>query len=88
VSPGPNFFYYPLHPTVRETVQFIDLTPDGDAPRLVSRRWRFGDGSAATEPWPTHRFERDGDYDVELIVRTETGGLTSVTRTVRVAPAD
>jgi PKD repeat protein len=87
VSPSANFFYYPLHPTAHETVQFVDLTPDGDASELVSRRWRFGDGSSASDPWPTHRFERGGDYDVELIVRTASG-LASVTRTVRVAPSD
>ncbi len=76
-----NFFYYPLNPTVDDTVQFIDLTADG-----ATRGWRFGDGSTAADPWPEHRFERDGSYDVELSVCTEAGDVVSVTRALRVAP--
>ena len=82
MSPSANFFYYPLRPSTRDDVQFIDLTADGDG-----SDWRFGDGSGATDPWPTHRFEREGDYDVELTVRTGTG-VVCVTRTVRIAASD
>ena len=88
VSPVVNFFYYPLNPSTRDAVQFIDLTPDGGVTAIVSRSWHFGDGSRAGDPWPSHRFESDGDYDVELAVRTGNGDVVSLTRTVRVSPSD
>ena len=83
VPPDANFFYYPRGPSAREAVHFIDLTPDRNE-AIVSRAWRFGDGFTAAGPWPIHRFECGGDYDVELIVKTAAGGVASVTRTVRV----
>src|SRR5919204_4493644 len=64
VPPDANFFYYPRGPSAREAVHFIDLTPDRNE-AIVSRVWRFGDGSTASGPWPIHLFECGGDYHVE-----------------------
>ena len=86
MSPSANFFYYPTNPSTREVVHFIDLTPEDTETQVVARSWDFGDGHIAHEAWPSHRFECDGDYDVELIVRTAAGGVATVTRTLRVYP--
>ena len=35
--------------------------------------WDFGDGNTSTQPNPVHNYERDGTYEVKLVVENECG---------------
>ncbi|MEQ8472411.1 MAG: S8 family serine peptidase [Marinoscillum sp.] len=42
----------------------------------TSFSWEFGDGSASTEPQPTHFYEVPGYYDVSLTINSSNGEVT------------
>ena len=79
------------------TADFLALPEKGRAPLTVRFRnlsrgadewnWDFGDGTAAADREPEHRFEKPGAYDVTL--RARGGGTEDrVSRTVKVAGPD
>lgn len=57
-------------------------TVEGD----VANRWQwdFGDGDYSFDRNPVHSYATVGDYDVKLIVQTEKGCSSTVTKKVRV----
>ncbi len=44
---------------------------------IVSYRWRFGDGTTATGPSPSHAYSAAGSYRVELSVTDDDGAVDS-----------
>ena len=40
--------------------------------------WDFGDGNTSTQPNPLHNYERDGTYEVKLVVENECGRDSAV----------
>jgi len=76
-SPQADFSFTPSDPCILDEVHFTDRStdPDGD---IVSWHWDFGDGATSDERNPTHRYEREGTFTVELVV-TDNDGLTDET---------
>lgn len=60
------------------TVQF---SSDGSAPadpaNTLTYAWDFGDGSSSTQADPSHTYDADGTYNVQLVV-TESNGNTGI----------
>lgn len=46
--------------------------------------WEFGDGSQSTDINPSHQYDNDGDYSVQLVVTTDKGCVDSLTKTAEV----
>ncbi|TCJ14473.1 PKD domain-containing protein [Flaviaesturariibacter flavus] len=75
-----------------DTMQFCDrglITANSDSTSsndpIVSYDWNFGDGGRYTVPNPTHNYTAPGQYDVTLVVKTQTGCTdTLVKRPVKV----
>lgn len=49
----------------------------------TSYEWNFGDGGASTDENPTHTYQEEGTYEVELIVTNECGA-SSITYLIEV----
>ena len=58
--------------------------PDGS---IASYAWDFGDGQSGTAATPSHSYAAAGTYQVKLTVTDNSGGTSSVTNPVTVAPA-
>ena len=75
--PVARFQFSPSTPAQLASVQFIDTSTDSDG--IISTwHWDFGDGATSDERNPTHRYEREGTFTVELAV-TDNDGLTDET---------
>lgn len=61
----------------------VTSDPGGEVMRW---QWYFGDGETADGVRPTHRYEREGAYQVRLVARDNEGGVASATTTVTVMP--
>lgn len=64
---------------------FTDTSSDADGD-VLSREWRFGDGSTATTPTATRTYAAAGTYDVTLTVTDDDAAAGTATRTVTVSP--
>jgi large repetitive protein len=80
-APTAGFTADPAAGTAPLTVRFSD----GSGGTVDSRSWDFGDGGTSIETSPVHIFTDAGTYSVNLTV-ANSGGSTSATRTVSVAP--
>lgn len=59
------------------TVNFFSDAKDADG-RIASYLWNFGDGTTSTEANPTHIYNAEGNYTVNLTV-TDDKGLSATT---------
>jgi len=55
---------------------------------IETSAWDFGDGTASSDGYPTHRYTADGDYLVKLTVTTSDGRTASTEQTVSVRTHD
>ncbi|ALI98414.1 gliding motility-associated C-terminal domain-containing protein [Rufibacter tibetensis] len=53
----------------------------------MTYRWDFGDGTTSTAQAPRHRFPKEGNYTVKLVVTSTKGCQDSVSRTVTINSA-
>ena len=60
------------------TISFTVHASDPGA-RIVSYRWRFGDGAISRSRSPSHRYRRAGIYTVRLVVSDSAGATVTVT---------
>ncbi|MBP7056921.1 PKD domain-containing protein [Candidatus Gracilibacteria bacterium] len=60
------------------TVNFKSQAADSDG-RIVSYLWNFGDGKTSTEANPTHIYDTEGNFTVNLTVTDDKGGSTTTT---------
>lgn len=51
---------------------------------ITAYEWKFGDGTTGTGRTVQHAYGADGDYSVELTVRTAKGGVANTVQTVSV----
>jgi PKD repeat protein len=85
IAPTASFKYSPSEPTVGEDVQFVDESTDPEG-KLTSWLWNFGDGYTSTIKNPTHKYQKEGTYNVTLTV-TDDEGLTDTTSKILVIKA-
>jgi PKD repeat protein len=89
-APVASFYFYPIEPTVFDTVQFTSQSYDpgqGYNP-VYTLTWDFGDHSTATGGWPQHQFARDGNYTTKLTITTPDGRSASTSQVVHVRTHD
>ncbi len=53
---------------------------------ITTYLWNFDDGNLSNEEEPTHTYDNDGNYDIELLVETNHGCKDSITEQVTVHP--
>ena len=63
-------FYFGLDTTVTTTVYFTDMSWSMDD--ITGWDWNFGDGNTSNEQNPTHTYDEDGEYTVDLSITTPT----------------
>ena len=88
-TPAPIVDFFPgvADPSIFTDIPFYDATNDpGGSTHTVT--WTFGDGSASTDQYPSHRYARDGAYDVTLVAVTADGRTGSATKTISVRTHD
>ena len=62
-------------------IKFIDASYDIDG-NIVNYTWDFGDGNISYEKNPSHRYAKDGIYNVRLIVRDDDGGINETVKAI------
>ena len=84
-EPVAGFGCSPSTPASGDLVRFFDYSYDPGHQGIVGWRWAFGDGSVSEDRRPEHRYEVDGDYNVELVATTPDGreGIARATIEVR-----
>ncbi len=82
-KPEAEFSYTPSNPTTKDKIQFSDGSTDTDGD-IQSRSWDFGDGNSSTSEEPTHRYEDEGSYTVQLTVEDDKGATDSVSKSINV----
>jgi PKD repeat protein len=70
---------------VSDAVQFVDCSHDPGARGIAWRAWDFGDGETSVGTSPSHRYERDGVYEVILTLATYDGRVDRHVREVHVS---
>jgi PKD domain len=86
--PQASFVSYPGDPSTLDNVQFIDTSYDPAQAGISSEQWDFGDGAAAGGCCPTHKYNSDGDYTVQLAITTTDGRTASTSQTIQVRTHD
>lgn len=85
--PQADFDFTPEQPKEDEQVDFSDQSMEGDA-TVDIWEWNFGDGSTSNEQNPTHAYEEEGAYTVELTVEDENNLLDTKTTEIEVNQED
>lgn len=68
-----------------QVVTFSDLSSDSDG-SIVSRTWRFGDGTTSTTASPVKTYTAEGIYSVTLTVTDDDGATGTYTARVKAGP--
>jgi len=76
-EPIADFCYSPEKPVEGEVVGFIDQSTETDG-EIVDWSWYFDDGTTSEEQNPSHAYQEEGTYTVELIVTDENGLSDSI----------
>jgi PKD repeat protein len=82
--PVADFTYSPTSPKVGDNVQFTDSSSDPEGKGLTSWLWDFGNGDTSTLKSPTHKYQKAGQYVVNLTVTDDVGATTSTTKIINV----
>jgi PKD domain-containing protein len=88
LAPVAGFFYFPIPPSVFDTIQFIDNSFDPGQAAIQTFTWNFGDGSMSTDSNPAHQYSADGDYTVEHSITTSDGRSASTSQLIQVRTHD
>jgi len=72
-------------PSTFDEIQFTDTTSVAEDGEIVEWHWDFGDGGTSDEQNPTHQYNEDGSYEIELTVTSDEGARKSTTREIEVA---
>jgi hypothetical protein len=86
--PQADFYYYPGDPSRFDTIQFQDISYDPGNLGFQTYEWNFGDGAVASGSSATHKYSKDGDYQVTHTVTTIDGRTASIIQTVQVRTHD
>jgi hypothetical protein len=84
IEPIPGFSITPLHPTIKDSIQFTDTSYDPDG-IITQWFWDFGDGNSSTSKNPTHTYIQSGQYTVTLQVTDNDRGIKSTTESISIS---
>ena len=74
-----DFYFMPLHPSPKSKVYFRGNFSDG-----INATWYFGDGSFSYGKNATHVYEKEGNYEIKLLLYCN-GLKKEITRSIVVA---
>jgi PKD domain len=83
-----SFAVTPLSPSVFDLIRFFDYSYDRGRVGIASRFWQLGDGTTSNEALPTHRYNDDGEFTIQLTVTTADGRIGFAEQVVRVSTHD
>lgn len=83
-----SFYYWPIEPSVFDTIQFYDASYDPANQGIQFQSWDFGDGTTATGCCTNHKYAKDGDYTVQLVATTTDGRNNTYAQPVSVRTHD
>ncbi|HWG90309.1 MAG TPA: PKD domain-containing protein [Candidatus Thermoplasmatota archaeon] len=81
--PQTDFTWIPKTPTTYMDIPFQDISKDVDG-SIRAWSWDFGDGGTSTLRNPTHRYVREGIYNVTLVTRDNDGDTNRITKLILV----
>ncbi len=81
--PTASFSYSPTSPTTEDTLDFTDESTDSDG-SISSWSWTFGDGTTSSSQNPSHSYDSNGTYTVELKVEDDEGATDTTTKDITV----
>jgi len=85
VVPTADFTYFPIEPSILDTVDFTDTSTDLDG-TIASWSWDFGDGTTSTDQNPSHQFIIADQYTVSLTVTDDDGAIDTINIILDVSP--
>lgn len=87
-TPVAAFVVEPSEPAAGEEIRLLDLSYDPAGDGIAFRAWDLGDGTTSIAGQPTHRYVRDGLYDVSLRVTARDGRVGIASARIAVATHD
>ena len=87
-TPVASFVVEPSEPAAGEEIRLLDLSYDPAGDGIAFHTWDLGDGTTSIAGRPTHRYVRDGFYDVSLRVTAHDGRVGIASARVAVATHD
>ncbi|WP_207493552.1 PKD domain-containing protein [Aridibaculum aurantiacum] len=85
-QPKADFTFTPIDTCVGGTFWFIDNS-DGRTSAISTWNWKFGNGSTASVPDPSHRYAGAGRFNVSLFITNQQGCVSdTAVRSVTVHP--
>jgi hypothetical protein len=90
VAPPPyvDFYYSPWDPSIYDTVWFNSSCWDPAGIGIEKQKWDLGDGTAAEECCPSHRYASDADYTATLTCSTPDGRSATSAKVIPVSTHD
>jgi len=84
-----DFYHTELYSAVDIPFYFTNRTKIETNENIhVNYNWNFGDGSTSNEENPEHTYTKYGDYNIELIAKTDNGCKDSVKLKVTIAESE
>ncbi len=80
-NPVADFSWTPLHPSVNDSIQFMDLSYDSDG-TIENWTWNLGDGNMSYEQNPIHQYTSVATFTVTLTVTDDDGATDSISKDV------
>jgi PKD repeat protein len=85
VGPTADFTYFPIEPSILDTVDFTDTSFDPDG-TIVAWEWDFDDGDTSTIQNPSHQFTTSGQYSVSLKVWDDDDATDTIIIPIDITP--
>ena len=85
VGPTADFTYFPIEPSILDTVDFTDTSIDPDG-TIVAWEWDFDDGDTSTMQNPSHQFTTSGQYSVSLTVWDDDDATDTIIIPIDITP--
>jgi PKD repeat protein len=80
-----DFNWFSLTTCLPHTVQFIDNSIAFNDAFVQEWIWDFGDGTGASDQYPSHDYTQNGSYTVTLTIKDTSGGAATYSQTLVVS---
>jgi len=84
LAPDGSIVFSPQSPKIGESVYFSSencYDPDGT---IKSYKWYFGDGYTSTEQNPSHSYQKEGTFNVQLVIKDNENASTTLSTSITV----